>query len=723
MKCSCEAPCLFVAACLGSLEICTLLLQHPSPPPIDEREKFLHITSLGGACENGHENVASFLLKKGACPTYRDAKGRSILVKACGKNRIACVRLLLENGVGPNEPPLLSVIQASEQNGMAIPSPLVVPCAEGNVELVKLLLDHGTKADGVHELDFPLFTASHCGHWEICRLLLDHGADINRMGTGKYTRYLTPLSIAIKSQHIEVIRGLLDRGASVHIFPDDPEHEELNVLTQAINTGNKTIVELVLKHGATVARWERCRYHPLLVCAMKGNVPIAKLLWDHGFRWEQVSKDNPPLVGACWSNHTEMIDFLLECGIDPNQADSDGKDALFMAALNGNVSVVQRLLDRGAPVDGQDGSGKPISIATAHGHVDVMRLLISKGAKLNVCNPPLLHAISKGDVEWALELLAQGTDPNYLLPGDRTFLWYAASYGHLDITKALVERGAMKNGPPVLKSSPLVVASENGHLNVVQFLLQVGADPDDATRTITPLTVACKKGHVSIVQVLVQAGADINRTSEGFSALWMATREDRMDCVQYLIEKGASPVILSGPASTTILDQLMMKSGPPNLEMVRFLIRAQVPLKTPAPMVCVAAQHGSLELLQLVLEEGADATASDKDMDGALHYAVYGGREKDVLACLLKHGCNLETKNRRGFTPLYLAVIHEDVEMVGHLFALGADPLSLNRRLGEYSPADICANHPQLRSLLAHALSPEGVAQRQRVLPERNRCD
>ena len=58
-------------------------------------------------------------------------------------------------------------------------------------------------------------------------------------------------------------------------------------------------------------------------------------------------------------------------------------------------------------------------------------------------------------------------------------------------------------------ATPLYIAAENGHLDVVRHLVEVGADKDQANiQGATPLYIAAQKGHLDVVRHLVEVGAD-----------------------------------------------------------------------------------------------------------------------------------------------------------------------------------------------------------------------
>ena len=74
----------------------------------------------------------------------------------------------------------------------------------------------------------------------------------------------------------------------------------------------------------------------------------------------------------------------------------------------------------------------------------------------------------------------------------------------------LLEAGAKKDEPEfALGQTPMLTAAQNGHLDIVRFLAEVGADKDQtANNGVTPLMVAAAHGHLDIVRFLAEVGAD-----------------------------------------------------------------------------------------------------------------------------------------------------------------------------------------------------------------------
>jgi ankyrin repeat protein len=114
--------------------------------------------------------------------------------------------------------------------------------------------------------------------------------------------------------------------------------------------------------------------------------------------------------------------------------------------------------------------------------------------------------------------------------------------GELDIVRAMVERTQVElEHVGVYDWKPLHTAADKGHLPVVQYLCEQGADKearDDGGKT--PLHKAARHRHLPVVQYLCEQGADKEaRTDSGWTPLHFAALNGHLPVVQYLCEKGA----------------------------------------------------------------------------------------------------------------------------------------------------------------------------------------
>ncbi|KAH9052612.1 ankyrin repeat-containing domain protein [Lactarius vividus] len=174
--------------------------------------------------------------------------------------------------------------------------------------------------------------------------------------------------------------------------------------------------------------------------------------------------------------------------------------------------------------------------------------------------------------------------------------WIAAFHvGDIDVGCSLLRRGANINVLDGGGSSPLHRASEDGHADIVQLLLDHNVDVDLPSKFHqTPLLVASCTGDVEISRLLIQHGANVNsRSSAGYTPLNVASHKGHLDVVRLLIDNGAG---VDSPDD-----------------------KHQTPLHS-------AAAKGHLETMKLLLDSGADFNMRNGDGKTALDLALDNGR-------------------------------------------------------------------------------------------------
>jgi ankyrin repeat protein len=141
---------------------------------------------------------------------------------------------------------------------------------------------------------------------------------------------------------------------------------------------------------------------------------------------------------------------------------------------------------------------------------------------------------------------------NASVDGDGSPLIAASRSGYLDIVTLLLDRGADVNLAVRGDGNPLIMAARAGHLSIVQLLLDRGASvdlivPEDENALIQ----ASGEGHLDVVTLLVSRGADVNARvwvepayerpqGEWRTPLSMARRGNHRAVVQYLVSRGAT---------------------------------------------------------------------------------------------------------------------------------------------------------------------------------------
>jgi hypothetical protein len=167
-----------------------------------------------------------------------------------------------------------------------------------------------------------------------------------------------------------------------------------------------------------------------------------------------------------------FLAFLLCFLFQPNAKAGEREDRLVDSAVRGDINGVRTLLDQGVDVNGVGHGTTPLIVGVEGNHVDVVLLLLSRGADVNqrteMDGPPLWCSAFKGYVEIARILIAKGADVN--------------------------EKDNLSDKTPLMKANEVLAKGK--------------IDLDDSGHVIhKPLTTDERKPYLEIVNMLKAAGA------------------------------------------------------------------------------------------------------------------------------------------------------------------------------------------------------------------------
>ena len=169
---------------------------------------------------------------------------------------------------------------------------------------------------------------------------------------------------------------------------------------------------------------------------------------------------------------------------------------------------------------------------------------------------PLMIAAQQGSLEIVNKLLTYGADPKYQNTSGKDSLMLACFAGQLEIVKVLAKHGATLDSRDFSGSTALHWAVDGGHIEVVRWLLNKGCQVDvkDYTSGWTPLMrLAMVKGNIYIARLLIQHGANISSMDkDGKSVLMMASLNGELELVKLLLYKGADFTLRSVHGKTAL---------------------------------------------------------------------------------------------------------------------------------------------------------------------------
>ena len=484
----------------------------------------------------------------------------------------------------------------------------------------------------------PLYYASFLGLHGVVNRLLVSGVDINAQGG----RHGNALQAAIHGDHENVVKLLLNNGAKI-IMQRGECSGTPGALDLAVERGHDKIVEMLLSNGVDVDAQESYHSSPLMSASRNGHVQIVKSLLARGAHVQEGRTDEyTALAAASGHGHMEVVKLLVAHGADVNLRGYYCGAPLRAASSRGEVQMVKFLIANGADVNAVEAYGlTPLHAASGAGHEHIVMLLLDNGAYVNMDRErggPLQHASKGGHENIVKLLLERGAEIDANCKSMDSALQLACYEGHERTIKLLLDNGADINKAGYFHGAALQAAATGTHSypHVVKLLLDNGANVNGTGGIYRgALQAASTSGNRDIVELLLEKGADINMGVPHRTALKEACDALRDDIIKLLIERGANihVGVLEG-----VVSQLTKfpshTNGVVEINRLQYEARARLLLEKGAVATSDAlelAAGGGLEtLVKLLLYHGAVVTTE------AVKVATRGGHETVVRLLLAR---------------------------------------------------------------------------------------
>ena len=591
---------------------------------------------------HGRPEAITTLLANGADPRIAGSDGSTALHHAARSTDPAVAVALLDAGAEPN---------ALDHARM---SPLAVACSIGNWRVAKLLLDRGAASEP--EAGIPAIVAAASGEDDPAGvvLLLRHKARVD--AADEHGR--TALHAAAECDNSEIVAALLSGGAAVG---------------RADARGDTPM--LVAARGGCL----------LALCTLAGARP------DPGAQTRD-GRNALALLAEPEEAAVECVELLLGLGVDPGQADAEGRlpiDHLIAAgrwrlvkALDPERTLPASLAEETATAEPSRTPLELLRDALLDDRLDAASEIAAVAAldagRANVLFCELAGHLGRPAIDW---LLDHGVDPDRIDSRGDSVPFRLLSRGREAATgvAALLDRGASFAGAGGL--ARYLQAQPTGHGPDAQAaealalaLLERGADPFAASANAEPcLQAAIGLGWSRLTGQLLQRGIDPNgRDRRGRSALHLASQSGDEPLVRQLIACGAAPERPTPDGQTA--HGLALAGG--HQALVRWLRWPK--WKSPGRRLLAgdlpaAAMMGDSLAVACLLDLELDINARDAQGCTALLRAC-GGGHAEVVDLLLGRGADSAIAANTGATPLSAAISMRQRDIVVRLLAAGANP-------------------------------------------------
>ena len=395
---------------------------------------------------------------------------------------------------------------------------------------------------------------------------------------------------------------------------------------------------------------------------------ITRALIEGGADVNAVNDDGEtPLHEAAWgSDNPIIVELLLDGGADTEIKDNRGNTPLHRAAAHGEIEIIELLLDRGADINASNDSGEtPLyqALTTRQTFIEdglgVARLLLERGADpggrtlWRFATPGIIvdGEQDMGDPEIVALLLEYGADPTGTNSGGVTLLHTVAS---LEIARLLVDAGADVNAADNPADwTPLHAVVGSGDRELIELYLDSGADieaQDSNGQTPLKTAILAQNLNLDVIEFLLDRGADPFAEHYGIATPCRSARSFDTITDPEILDRLCSDPNRDDP-TREVAPEITPTPGP-----VRLAGLAESPIHW-------AAGKGSADDVAALLDQGtpieitSSITLTDhRTMHGVtpLHIAVFS-RDPAVIDLLLDRGADINAMTTTGETPCDLA--------------------------------------------------------------------
>ncbi|KAF4438649.1 ankyrin 3 [Fusarium acutatum] len=512
--------------------------------------------ALKEAVLNSDAEAVRLLLLFGADPNGTDRDGVTPLFAAVEKSFLAGAVPLLKYGADPR-------FAMGEDNE----TPLAAACIANKVNFAHLLLIYGGDPNQLTATGETLLSSAINKKTpkKFIDLILDYGADPDlKSREGK-----TALFEAIQNSRVDIVNSLLDHGANPNL--PGPKH----MLWPA--TYQSACLQVLLAHGADPKKAPGI----MELAVSVNNIESVKVLLNAKVDPNQ-KKDGvyTPLCTSIRDNRPDIFHLLLANKADPNVPASEYP--AFKCITHNRLQFLPHLVDAGVNLSSPKGI---VETAVSVNNMEALTWLLEKGMNPNDKNPkghsPLTTAIRENRVEMVDFLLSHGADPNVrgqdwpvcmavrnppvlkrilsVLAEPRAFkgvMEMAVVANQLESVKLLLAAGVSvedKNGGVF---SPLTSAIREDRKDIVWFLVNEGGADINAPGEHLPVVKALRRyrGDSEMLEFLLEHGADPNKVYRGWNGVMQAVENGDEDILRLLGEKAGFDLDVKDELDRSVTD-------------------------------------------------------------------------------------------------------------------------------------------------------------------------
>ncbi|XP_033762311.1 putative ankyrin repeat protein RF_0381 [Pecten maximus] len=471
---------------------------------------------------------------------------------------------------------------------------------------------------------------------------------------------------------------------------------------------------------------------------IKGTTPLMKAAYDRKTDLvkeiaktypEQLAKKNDygwnALMFCCAGGSTEIFQYLVHEGLDPETTSDIGETCLMIAVHEDKRDLVEYLVHYyPEQLTSKDIEGFGVLLSCcAGGSVDMFQYLVQKGMDTattsNTGQTCLMISAFKSNFtlvkhlveNYQEQLQSKDTD------GANALLWCCTG-GSIEIFEYLVEKGMDTRTTSNIGKTCMMIAANFNRSDLVKYLIENYQEqlPLKAKDGLNTLLCCCAGGSIKIFQYLVQKGMDTATTTNiGKTCMMIAAHCNRIDLVkclgenypeqlhlkdangfnallcccaggsvhlfQYLVQKGLDTATISNTGKTCLMIAVLNNK----INLVQYLVKThpeQLQLKDAdgfnALSWCCAV--GSVEIFQYLVQKGLDTATTSNTGKTCLMIAVLKTKTNLVKYLVENYPEQLPMRNKNGVNALLCSSAGGSVEIFQYLVQRGMDTATTTKK-------------------------------------------
>ncbi|GAB4226536.1 MAG: hypothetical protein Tsb0021_02610 [Chlamydiales bacterium] len=559
------------------------------------------------------------------------------------------------------------------------------------------------------------------------RFLLESGVDVNTVGNfqGK-----TPLQKAVCQGNYETVKLLCEFGANVHCINEDEENA-LHIEPRENKNSKLLLIQFLIRAGVDVNQKSIYGMTPFCANYSLHDISNLKLLMKAGY---EIHKENSAEVFRHISRHLDLVEYLLNLGLNLNAEDERGYFPIFyvfenistaeeqyegqkhaiitrmfeLTDFSGNATTQldnlfftdaaalypefrQKLVDMGSNVNAleKESESSPLLYATEKEVLPYMKFLLDNGANVNYRNisgdNALFFAVARGNLaavrllcEYQADMLAEIS-----FGGNLLHVEFPQRENYEALVECFIQAGVDVNARNAFGFTPFIYNDSLKDVRLLKILLKSGykIHNEDTTQLLSLVTYS-----VDLLAFMLELDLNLNTTNdEGY--LPIVNLDHFCDWSSELEKEKKQQLLLMLLNGTDFsdnhasLNELLFTNAAafyPEFRHKLLEIGANVDYvdnigREYTPLM-LAAYRGAEEYVRFLVENGASINRVDRNGESALYNAVQGGNI-EIVKYLCDHGADMNITNSEGQNLLHTIVVngYSSLEIAKFLIEKGVD--------------------------------------------------